>query len=100
MASVTKMSRADGKERPVQSGEKPEVVFYQVRWKNPARQTRKKNFQLRRDADAYAATVETAKSSDPTSTPHSGASTWRHGGRGTTPRSSGGPRRWRGTARS
>jgi integrase len=64
MASVTKMTRERGKERQVRSGEKPEVVFYQVRWKTPSRGTRKKNFTMKRDADAYAATVETAKSTD------------------------------------
>jgi hypothetical protein len=33
MASVAKMTRETGRERPLRPGAKPEVVFYQVRWK-------------------------------------------------------------------
>jgi integrase len=49
MASVNKITLRDGS------------TGYQVRWKTPARQTRKKNFALKRDADRHAATVENAK---------------------------------------
>jgi hypothetical protein len=63
MASVTKMTREHGKQRPVKPGEKPPVVFYQVRWKTPDNQSRKKNFDLKRDADRHAASIEGSKAS-------------------------------------
>jgi hypothetical protein len=49
MASVTKITLPDGN------------TAYQVRWKTPARQSRKKNFALKRGADRHAAQVENAK---------------------------------------
>jgi integrase len=50
----------NGKERRAKDGEKPN--YYQVRWMTPGRKFRKKNFDLKRDADRHAASVEHTKS--------------------------------------
>ncbi len=76
MASVIAMKREKlgekWKERPARPGEK--IDFYQARWKTPDYKTRKKNFDLKRDADRHAAEMEGTKVSGSYIDPSAGRS--------------------------
>jgi integrase len=66
MASVTKMTRQGGRERPVRPGEKlkRDQIHWLVRWKTPDRQSRRQVFGTEGEANAHAASMENAKNTN------------------------------------